>query len=142
MDVDKLEPQSPLGFNALAESNTLASEPPTAVIMDDGSATESDDDMPVLPAAKSKAAEQKPSVPAQVKSSPSPSPGPSTKKKDFSSGDSDSPPPPTRPPAKKAKAAASSSDDDSDDERQRRSKSGNGAKRGTRQPIKRGGKRF
>ncbi|KIJ67083.1 hypothetical protein HYDPIDRAFT_174328 [Hydnomerulius pinastri MD-312] len=48
-------------------------------------------------------------------------------------------------PIKKAKARASSSDDDSEEERKRLAtqiKNGTAPKRGTRQPLKRGGKRF
>lgn len=54
---------------------------------------------------------------------------------------------PLRPPAKKLKSKQPSSDEDSDSETERKKqiaklKSGGGAARGPRQPLKRGGKRF
>ncbi|KAF5371819.1 hypothetical protein D9615_009553 [Tricholomella constricta] len=77
------------------------------------------------------------------------SPGPSTSKGPGPGPGSDSDSSPVRPPKKlKTPAKGSSSDDDSEEERRRRVaqlKSGGGSGggiRGTRQPIKRGGKRF
>lgn len=78
----------------------------------------------------------------------SPLPPPNSKQASVSKApvsDSESSPP---RPAKKAKTPRlSSSDEDSEEERKRRvaqlkSGAGGGVKRGTRQPIKRGGKRF
>ncbi|KAF9468141.1 hypothetical protein BDZ94DRAFT_845739 [Collybia nuda] len=71
---------------------------------------------------------------------------PSSSKISATKQDSDSDLSPVRP-VKKLKKVATSSDDDSEEERKRRiaqvkSGSGPGVTRGTRQPIKRGGKRF
>lgn len=72
---------------------------------------------------------------------------PSSSKLSSAKQESDSDSSPVRP-AKKLRRVATSSDDDSEEERKRRVaqiKSGSGPggfKRGTRQPIKRGGKRF
>jgi hypothetical protein len=117
------------------------------------SATESDEDGPLhgnSPIAKGKA----------VTSSRSPSAGPSAKAFETQStrqsrqitplvtepeqpngplSDSDSSP--VRPVKKKQKQVPST-DEDSETERRKQAKGGAPAKRGTRQPIKRGGKRF
>jgi hypothetical protein len=63
-----------------------------------------------------------------------------TKEASGSTDDSESSPK-HRPPVKKSRVVATASSDDSESE-QRRLKTGTGAKRGTRQPLKRGGKKF
>ncbi|KAH7928084.1 hypothetical protein BV22DRAFT_1149218 [Leucogyrophana mollusca] len=73
-----------------------------------------------------------------------PSPGATRTQRDMKGPSSDSESSPARP-IKKAKAPTVSSDDDSEEERRKRVaqiKSGFAAKRGPRQPLKRGGKRF
>ncbi|KAJ7104220.1 hypothetical protein B0H15DRAFT_809014 [Mycena belliarum] len=118
------------------------------------SATESDSDREGPPAvAKGKGrapsssaspqAKAKPLSPAPRPLSPSPIPSKPFSRAKVPSSDSDSSP---ARPVKKVKPPISSSDEDSEAERKRRlakATSGAGAaKRGTRQPIKRGGKRF
>jgi hypothetical protein len=80
-------------------------------------------------------------IPSRISPPPAPAQVPTNNKGPSSDSESS----PLRP-AKKAKPRISSSDDDSEEERKKRVaqlKSGTGgAKRGTRQPIKRGGRRF
>ncbi|KAJ6513315.1 hypothetical protein C8R45DRAFT_963218 [Mycena sanguinolenta] len=150
-----------------APSKTLPSKDPTPspkipkipVIAED-SATEDDSDgeAPPVVAGKGKGRDRSSAASPPAKAEPqSPAPRaqssppvPSKPSKPFSrakppSSDSDSSP--VRPPVKKAKPPASSSDEDSEAERKRRlakatKGAGGAAARGTRQPIKRGGKRF
>ncbi|KAJ7903590.1 hypothetical protein B0H14DRAFT_2665520 [Mycena olivaceomarginata] len=144
-----------------APSETLPAKDPTPspkipVTADADSATEddSDEDAPPFVAVKGKAralsspasppAKAKPQSPASS-SSPIPSkPSKPLSRAKAPSSDSDSSP---LRPVKKAKPPVSSSDaEDSEMERKRRlakaTSGAGGAKRGTRQPIKRGGKRF
>ncbi|KAG5647419.1 hypothetical protein DXG03_000490 [Asterophora parasitica] len=126
--------------------------------VNDDSATESEEDDSILvdkdeaktapSSSRHKIADSQPPLSRASPAPPHASPGPSTSK-DAAGSDTDTDASPVRPPAKKHKtpvAKGSSSDDDSEDERKRRVaqlKGGGGAaKRGTRQPIKRGGKRF
>ncbi|KAF8920259.1 hypothetical protein CPB85DRAFT_1429066 [Mucidula mucida] len=130
---DALQPSNPTLLDpVLKAASPLPSPPPppaapqgSAPVEDSDSATEDDDDE---------------DEPAQVKAkSPSPPPKPSSslpaKKRATAAPLSDTDSSPIRPP-KKAKAPVSSSED-SDDDRKKPI-----VKRGTRQPIKRGGKRF
>ena len=119
------------------------------IVPNDDSATESSDDNDV---STEQIGQTKPSreadrraisIPAQRTISPAPPQIQAKVKKDDSSLDDQSVSPANRPsPSKKARAAIAASSDDSEDEQQQRLKSGIGAKRGTRQPVKRGGKRF
>jgi hypothetical protein len=107
------------------------------------SATESDEDIEPIPATKDERADLLPAG--------SPSPGPSKQpaaslrshnqgnSKATLSSDSDASP---ARPTKKPKHLTTSSDDGSEDDRKKSAGRGGAAKRGSRQPIKRGGKRF
>lgn len=127
-----------------ADASGVASPQKHQVHMD-GSTTESSGDEDPRPAVtiqvKEEASRDSQTSDFLKKKSPSPAPSPAQIARGSGSSD-ESGPPVKRPPAKKAKAALASPSDDSDDERQQRPKSGTGAKRGTRQPVKRGGKRF
>ncbi|KAJ7284915.1 hypothetical protein C8J57DRAFT_1170078 [Mycena rebaudengoi] len=128
--------------------------PPHKIPVTTDSATESEEDDPpvavvkgkgrALPSPASPSAKTEHLSPATRAISPSPIPSTAPSKLKAPSSDSDSSS--HRPPAKKAKLPVSSSDDDSEAERKRRlakaTGGAGGAKRGTRQPIKRGGKRF
>ncbi|KAJ7727292.1 hypothetical protein DFH07DRAFT_851885 [Mycena maculata] len=118
----------------------------------DSATEDSENEAPLVGAAKGKGralssaasspANADPQSPAfRAPSSPIPSKPLSRAKAPSSDSDSS----PLRP-VKKAKPSLSSSDDDSEAERKRRlakaTSGAGGAKRGTRQPIKRGGKRF
>jgi hypothetical protein len=111
------------------------------------SATEDDDDgLPLPQISTSKEAilrSRSPSMGPQKRPAVSPSPSiPPSHHRSKMEASSDSDSPPRKPPAKRVKPQASSSDDDSEAERKRQLNRGAPAKRGTRQPIKRGGKRF
>ncbi|KAF7374941.1 hypothetical protein MSAN_00380200 [Mycena sanguinolenta] len=150
-----------------APSKTLPSRNPTPSpkvskipVTAEDSATEddSDDEAPPVAAAKGRGRDRSSAASPPAKAEPqipapraqSSSPVPSKPSKPLSrtkppSSDSDSSP--VRPPVKKTKPPASSSDEDSEAERKRRlakatKGAGGAAARGTRQPIKRGGKRF
>ncbi|KAF7327889.1 hypothetical protein MKEN_00368800 [Mycena kentingensis (nom. inval.)] len=133
-------------------SSASASAPEPAA--DEGSETEDDSDDEPAPAAKGKApasgrgrvSSSSPAPPARAASS-SPSPPP-TKRPKAPAPDSDSDSSPVRPAKKKAKP--SSSDNDSDDsvaarkKRLARTRNGGAAARGsgTKQPLRRGGRKF
>nr|GAT60826.1 predicted protein [Mycena chlorophos] len=145
----ELEPTTTLAASSPGPE-PAANEPATNA--DSGSATESDSDSEApAPAPAAVAAKGKGRAPtaSPARQSPvlasSPAPSKASRSKKPVSSDSDSSP--IRPPAKKAKPqAVSSSDEDSEAERKKRlakAKSGSGgAARGTKQPIKRGGRRF
>jgi hypothetical protein len=108
------------------------------------SATESEDDEP-MPDQRETSHPSSSQLPTEQRErlAPTPSLKPATRspisQTKEPSLDSDSSP---RRPTKKVKpAVASSSDEESEDDRKKRGGS-TGVKRGTRQPIKRGGKRF
>ncbi|KAJ6531722.1 hypothetical protein B0H19DRAFT_1188224 [Mycena capillaripes] len=150
-------PLDPISATPPAPSKTLPSKertpsPPIPVTAD--SATESDTEGEAPPAAakgKGRAlssaalppAKVEPESPAPRPQSSSPIPSKPLSRAKAPSSDSDSSP---LRPAKKPKPLLSSSDEDSEAERKRRlakaTSGAGGAKRGTRQPIKRGGKRF
>ncbi|KAJ6619682.1 hypothetical protein B0H10DRAFT_2024428 [Mycena sp. CBHHK59/15] len=128
----KTRPQIPVTTDSATESD----DEDTSVIVAKGKGRASSSAASPPPA-------QKPQSPAPRPILPSPIPSKPISRLKASSSDSDSPP---HRPIKKAKPPVSSSDDDSEAERQRpvaKTTSGTGGvKRGTRQPIKRGGKRF
>ncbi|RDB25908.1 hypothetical protein Hypma_006495 [Hypsizygus marmoreus] len=141
--------ETSLGSKATPEKSKEEEEPKLSIQMD--SATESEGDE-VAETAPSLAGPSTRSTPPTSRleslSRESPprrvSPLPSTSRGQVSDSDSS----PVRPAKKLKKPVSSSSDDDSEEERKRRVaqlKSGGGpggVKRGTRQPVKRGGKRF
>jgi len=119
---------------------------------DSATESEADDSVSVLDKGKGRAGSANHSQPPEVacsvpsqKISPLPVGSRGTSQSKAPASDSESSP---LRPAKKLKPQMTSSDDDSEEERKRRVaqlKGGSGAagaKRGTRQPIKRGGKRF
>ncbi|KAF8206505.1 hypothetical protein K438DRAFT_1963533 [Mycena galopus ATCC 62051] len=133
------DPISPAPSKTLTLPSKERTPSPKIPVTAEDSATEDDSDVeapavvePPSPAPRPQSSSPVPSKPSKPLSRPKP---PST--------DSDSSP--VRP-VKKAKPPASSSDEDSEAERKRRlakaTSGAGGAKRGTRQPIKRGGKRF
>ncbi|ESK89030.1 hypothetical protein Moror_13111 [Moniliophthora roreri MCA 2997] len=147
-----LSPPPPSRKSPKVEHRAKTPPPPPA---DSGSETESEHDEE-YDAGKGKALEAPSNAREPERASPpapsvsrSRSPGPSTKATSTRKASSDTDSSPLPPPAKKKKVAVASSDsDDSNEENSRRpapTKTGPslaGAKRGTRQPIKRGGKRF
>ncbi|KAJ7475786.1 hypothetical protein FB451DRAFT_1244751 [Mycena latifolia] len=138
---------------ALSKALPIASPSPKIPVTAD-SATESESEReapPLVAKGKGRAPSSAASPPAKEgPQSPAPGPLPSSplpskplSRAKAPSSDSDSSP---IRPVKKAKPPLSSSDEDSEAERKRRlakvTSGIGGAKRGTRQPIKRGGKRF
>jgi len=151
MDVDSFVDETP----------TTAPEQPEAA----GSATESEDDVPLPPQAKT--SHEKPTSPTkppssralsstpaesprpsrQVSAPRSPSPAPKSKGKtkvaDSATESDESSKVPPKKTVKKKKVVSSDDGDDSDDVAVPKKPSGGAAvRRGARQPIKRGGKRF
>ncbi|KII89902.1 hypothetical protein PLICRDRAFT_174716 [Plicaturopsis crispa FD-325 SS-3] len=169
LEVEKTEPQglplpSPAKVLNRAEPATLRSSPsrePSPIVVDfveevgtrpspvppdspahavpTDSATE-DSEIDGLPSAPVPSKGKSPALPPEAAPAKAHTPPPPRRKPAAAAtSDSDSSPV-SRPAVKRARPKADSSDD-SDDER-KPVKSGAGAKRGTRQPIKRGGKRF
>jgi hypothetical protein len=107
------------------------------------SATESDEDIELISVRKDESADLSPAGspspgPSKQPASPLPSRNAGNSKAALSSDSDISPARPT----KKPKHLTISSDDGSEDDRKKGTGRGGAAKRGTRQPIKRGGKRF
>lgn len=137
--------------------NPTLSRGPSPIIQaaDSDSATESDEAKPsivtgmVLIQGSSSAGASQQAEDTHMRSptsleKPSPAPSGARSRSATKAPQSETDSSPVRP-VKKAKPRASSSDDDSEEERKRLAaqiKSGTAPKRGTRQPLKRGGKRF
>lgn len=126
-------PKIPVTADSATESDSESEAPPFAA-KGKGRA---------LSSAASPPAKVEPESPAPRHQSSSPIPSKPLSRAKAPSSDSDSSP---LRPVKKAKAVLLSSDEDSEAERKRRlakaTSGASGAKRGTKQPIKRGGKRF
>ncbi|KAJ7931451.1 hypothetical protein B0H13DRAFT_1701997 [Mycena leptocephala] len=126
-------PKIPVTADSTTESDSESEAPPFAA-KGKGRA---------LSSAASPPAKVEPESPAPRHQSSSPIPSKPLSRAKAPSSDSDSSP---LRPVKKAKAVLLSSDEDSEAERKRRlakaTSGASGAKRGTKQPIKRGGKRF
>ncbi|KAG6865912.1 hypothetical protein C0991_010745 [Blastosporella zonata] len=122
----------------LAKASSFPADDNSATEESDGDGNAMDEDILRPSQLRSSISEAKPL--SRTPPAPRLSPIPPASGKDDSDSDSS----PVRP-GKKLKKPSDLSDDDSEGERKRRVaqlKGGSGAKRGTRQPIKRGGKRF
>ena len=132
------EEESPSSYKSQHRSSHISASGPPEAKSDDDSATEiSDDEQLILkkPSVPTKALDTYP--PAEVNHSMSNQE--LSKEAQKRAMISDSPPPPAGPPvAKKAKRAASCTDSEESDN----AGAGPSTRRGVRQPIKRGGRRF